>query len=180
MLLPHPCQCYNGDSVRPFLTVAPVTEVPSYDNLGPNRDRAFDKFALPDLPVMRDGAERSVSHIASFGRLVTVPRDYLTTSQRIACLSHKGLGLLAKRLIRFQLRMPTELADTMAYTMSQWNEAYLMQAWVRKYKTLKGYSAWLRTPCRIETLDSKDPVIPSEYVLGAVDVLLSEIEGLEA
>src|SRR5258708_4242769 len=99
MLLPHPCQCYNGDKLRPHLTVAPVTEIPNYDTFGPERDRAFDKFALPDLPVIRDGSECPVSHLASFGRLLTVPRDYLVTSQRIACLSHKGLGLLAKRLI---------------------------------------------------------------------------------
>jgi hypothetical protein len=155
--------------------VAPVTEVPNYENLGPNRDRAFDKFALPDLPVLRDGEERLVSHIASFGRLLTVPKDYLSTSYRIACLSHKGLGLLAKRLIRFQLRMPSQLSDTMAYTMSQWNEAYLMQVWVRKYKSLEGYSSWLRMPRVIAALDPDNPVTPSDYVVGALDVLLDEV-----
>lgn len=175
MIVPHPCQCYYGDNLRPLLTVAPVTEVPNYENLGPDKDRAYDKFALPDLPVTRDGREQLVSHMANFGRLLTVPKDYLPTSNRIACLSHKGLGLLAKRLIRFQLRMPSELSDTMAYTMNQWNEAFLMQAWVRKYKSLVGFSSWLKTPRMIASLDSINPVTPADFVVGALEVLLEEV-----
>jgi hypothetical protein len=178
MLLPHPCQCYNGDRLRPRLTVAPVTEVPNYENFGADRDRAYDKFALPDLPVMREGNETSISHVASFGRLVTVPKDYLSPSNRMACLSHKGLGLLAKRVIRFQLRMPTELTATMAYTASQWNEAFLMQAWVRTHGTLEGFSNWMKSPMSIPSLDAYELVVPQEIVTGAVDVLLNEIAKL--
>lgn len=175
MLLPHPCQCYNGDSLRPRLTVAPVTEVLNYDNFGEDRDRAYDKFALPDLPVIREGKESRISHVASFGRLVTVPKDYLSPSSRLACLSHRGLGLLAKRVIRFQLRMPTELISTMAYTASQWNEAFLMQAWVRKHGTLAGFSTWMQTPLTIWTINANEATVPQEVVTGALDILLEEI-----
>lgn len=178
MLLPHPCQCYNGDSLRPRLTVAPVTDVLNYENFGPDRDKAYDKFALPDLPVIRDGNETLISHVASFGRLVTVPKEYLSPSNRVACLSHKGLGLLAKRVIRFQLRMPTELTATMAYTASQWNEAFLMQAWVRKHGTLEGFSNWMSSPISIPSLDDNELVVPQEHVTGALDVLLDEVAKL--
>jgi hypothetical protein len=179
MLLPHPCQCYNGDSLRPQLTVAPVTEVLNYDNFGEDHSRAYDKFALPDLPVTRDGDEALISHVASFGRLTTVPRDYLDPGRRIACLSHKGLGLLAKRLIRFQLRMPSQLGQVMVFTQSQWNEAFLMQAWIRKHRTLKGFSAWMKTPCIVPQLNASQDVIPIDYLLGALEALIETIENLE-
>ena len=178
MLIPHPCQCYNGDKLRSHLTVAPVQEVPNYDTLGPERDRAFDKFALPDLPVTQEGDGQSISYLANFGRLLTVPREYLIPSRRIACLSHQGLGLLAKRLIRFQLRMPSRLSDTMAYTTNQWNEAFLMQAWVRKHLTLKGYSRWLKTPCVIKALDEEQPLVPADYLTGALDVLIDAVTAM--
>jgi hypothetical protein len=175
MLLPHPCQCYHGDRLRSHLTVAPVTEVPNYDTFGPAKDRAFDKFALPDLLVTRDDREEAISHLASFGRMVTVPKTYLSTSQRIACLSHMGLGLLAKRLIRFQLRMPANLSDTMVYTAHQWNEAFIMQAWVRRFKSLEGYSDWMSSPQLVPSLNASQAIVPNDYVTGALDDLLDEV-----
>ncbi|MEV4751846.1 hypothetical protein AB0K21_36290 [Streptosporangium sp. NPDC049248] len=178
MLVPHPCQCYHGDKLRPRLTVAPVTEVPHYDNFGPERAGAMDKFALPDLPVLLGGKETVASHVADFGRLVSIPNRYLHTSRRMACLSHLGLGLLAKRLLRFQIRMPSTLANTTAYTFRQWNESFVMQAWIRSNGgSLKGFSDWLRTPQVIPALDPVHPVVPGDYLDGALDVLIEEISG---
>lgn len=177
MVVPHPCQCYHGDKLRPYITVAPVTEVPSYDNFGPNRSGAKDKFALPDLPVMIDGQLQVRSHVANFGRLVSIPQRYLSTTSRIACLSHKGLGLLAKRILQFQLRYPSELAQVMAYTQTQWQESWLMQAWVRTHGSLKGYSDWVRGSHVIPALDPNNPVTPYDFLAGALDVLLEHVTG---
>jgi hypothetical protein len=71
--------------------------------------------------------------------------------------------------------MPSQLSDTMAYTTKQWNEAFLMQAWVRKHKSLEGFSVWAKTPRVIVALDAERPVVPDDYVVGALDVLLAEI-----
>jgi hypothetical protein len=134
MVVPHPCQCYNGDRLRPFLTLAPVTIVPNYGNFGRARSGAKDKFALPDLPY-RDGDRRwaAATCVADFGRLFSAPSGWLRISDRVACLSHQGLGLLAKRVLGFQLRYTPDLTTAMAYTASEWNEAFLMQAWVRRH-----------------------------------------------
>jgi hypothetical protein len=173
MVVPHPCQCYHGDKLRPWLTVAPVKEVPSYDNFGETRTGAADKFALLDLPAGRgEGASRS-SHVADFGRITSIGAEYLSTSNRVACLSHMGLGLLAKRLLRFQLRAPSELAQVMAFTQKQWNESFLMQAWVRKHGSLKGYSNWQKTALVVPALGGE--IIPDEFILSSHDVLIGYI-----
>lgn len=177
MVVPHPCQCYHGDKLRPFITVAPVTEVPDYENFGEDRRGAKDKFALPDLLPTVEGERQPRSHVANFGRLVSVPYRYLRTDARIACLSHKGLGLLAKRILQFQLRYPSELAQVMAYTYTQWQEAFLMQAWVRSHGSLKGYSKWIRGEQVIPALDLSKPVVPYNYLAGALDVLLEVVSG---
>lgn len=178
MLVPHPCQCYNGDNVRPYLTVAPVTPAQSYDNFGEDRTGAKDKFALVGLPVMgKDGASSAVSCVASFGKLISVPRRWLSTRHRIACLSHEGIGLLGKRLMQFQMRCPTTLAQAMAFTAGEWNESFLMQAWVRKNGRLRGYSKWLRTPRVFEGVADGRPVTPYEIRELALDVLLEAITG---
>jgi hypothetical protein len=173
MLVPHPCQCYHGDSLRPYLTLAPVTEVRDYSTFGLDHTGAKDKFALLDLPTgSADGAPRK-SHVANFGRLLSVGKDYIHPRKRVACLSHMGLGLLTKRLLQFQLRAPSELATVMAFTQKQWNEAFVMQAWVRSRGSLKGFTEWMRTETRIAALG--DRVVPDDYVTGAVEVLLDEV-----
>ena len=178
MLVPHPCQCYNGDNVRPHLTVAPVIPVENYENFGEDRKGAKDKFALPDL-LVRDESNQWVarSHVADFGRLVTVPKKYFQhMPNRVSCLSHKGLGLLAKRLVQFQLRTDIDLANAMAYTTNEWNEALLMQAWVRKHNKLKGYSRFMFTAVNIPGVGD-GPVRPYDVRVGAFDVLLELITG---
>lgn len=120
MLVPHPCQCYNGDNVRPYLTVAPVNLVENYENFGEDRRGAKDKFALPDLPFLdQRGSWQQGTHVADFGRLVSVPQKYFRSSSRVSCLSHQGLGLLSKRLSLFQLRHRLELAEAMAFTAAR-------------------------------------------------------------
>lgn len=170
MVVPHPCQCYNGDKLRATLTVAPVREVAGYSNFGDDRTRAIDKFALLDLPNDRSANSPRSSHVADFGKLLSINPSYLKTDRRVACLSHKGLGLLAKRLLRFQLRAPSQLAQVMAYTMKQWNESFIMQAWVRRFGSLKGYSDWQRHPTTIPELGGE--VVPDEYVISAADALI--------
>lgn len=178
MVVPHPCQCYNGDNLRPHLTVAPVKLVEDYDNFGDDRRGAKDKFALPDLPALSEsGGWKVGSHVADFGRLVSVPRKYLWQRKRVSCLSHKGLGLLAKRLALFQLRHPIALADAMAFTAAEWNESFLMQAWIRENEgRLKGYTNFMRTPVALEGV-GEDPVVPYDVRVGALDKLLEAITG---
>lgn len=177
MLVPHPCQCYNGDNVRPYLTIAPVTAVQSYDNFGEDRTGAKDKFALLGLPVGKDAVATPTSCVANFGRLISVPRRWLSTRNRIACLSHEGIGLLGKRLLQFQMRCPTTLAQAMAFTAGEWNESFLMQAWVRKYGKLKKFTRWMRTPQIFRGVADGRPVTPYEIRELALDVLLEAITG---
>ncbi len=178
MLVPHPCQCYNGDNLRPYLTVAPVSLVEDYATFGEDKKGAKDKFALPDLLVRNpaSGEWEPRSHVANFGRLTSIPKKYFRESKRVSCLSHQGLGLLAKRLTTFQLRHEVELANAMAYTTEEWHEAKLMQAWVRKNGKLKGFAAFLRTPIKIPGVGDG---LTSPYAVrsGAVDVLLELITG---
>lgn len=176
MVVPHPCQCYHGDKLRPRLTVAPVRQVPGYDNFRSDRSGAKDKFALPDLPAPQpDGTWQATSHVADLGRLTTVGSPWLSTGNRVTCLSHQGLGLLAKRVLGFQLRYPITLANAMAYTAAEWNEAYLMQAWVRRHGQLKGFSDWLRALQAIPGVGGGQPVAPYEVRAGAFDALLALI-----
>lgn len=177
MVVPHPCQCYHGDKLRPRLTVAPVRQVPDYDNFGADYTGARDKFALPDLPVLTSGRHVPTTHVADLGRLLTVGRQWLEPASRVACLSHHGLGLLAKRVLGFQLRYPTTLANTMAFTAAEWNEAFLMQAWVRREGRLKGFTDWLRTARVIPGVNGGRPIAPYEVRAGAVDALLVLITG---
>lgn len=178
MLVPHPCQCYNGDNVRPYLTVAPVSLVEDYTTFGEDRKGAKDKFALPDLlvPNPSSGTPEALSYVANLGRLTSVPKKYFKESKRISCLSHQGLGLLAKRLTMFQLRHEVELANAMAYTMEEWHEAKLMQAWVRKHGKLKGFSTFLRTPVNVPGVGD-GLTAPYEVRAGAIDALLELITG---
>ncbi|MFD4540876.1 hypothetical protein [Streptomyces bauhiniae] len=173
MIIPHPCQCYYGDKLRPFITVAPVRQVLDYDNFGEDRTGSKDKFALPDLVMQK--SEDHKSFVADFGRIVSVPQGYLQPQSRIACLSHMGLGLLAKRFIQFQSRVPSELAQVMAFTQDQWHESFLMQAWVRRHRTLKGFTTWVRTKKVIDGIAQGVPVIPYDYLTSAIDELIHAI-----
>lgn len=179
MVVPHPCQCYSGDTLRPCLTVAPIKVVAGYYDFRPDRSGAKDKFALPDLPY-RDSNGRwlTATCVADFGRLLSAPSSWLDLEQRVACLSHKGLGLLAKRVLGFQLRFPSTLSATMAYTHNEWYEAFLMQAWIRRHRSLKGYSAWLRTAIDLPTVGAPGELVKPYDVRGSAnDVLLQLITG---
>lgn len=177
MLVPHPCQCYNGDNVRPYLTVAPVNHVENYESFGEDRKGAKDKFALPDLPFLGEqDTWQQGTHVADFGRLVSIPRKYFRLSNRVSCLSHEGLGLLSKRLALFQLRHRIGLAEAMAFTAAEWNESYLMQAWVRKNGNLKGFTKFLGTPIDLPGA-GEGPVRPCDVRVGALDLLLETITG---
>ena len=175
MIVPHPCQCYAGDKLRKKLTVAPIHAVPNYSDFRPDRTGAKDKFALPDLPLRGASGEFTpTTCVADFGNLVSVSSLNINTRDRIACLSHEGLGLLAKRVLSFQLRAPIDLTTGMSYTLSEWSESFLMQAWVRRFGTLKGYSNFLRTPVEIPGL-AGGPAIPYEVRAMARDELLEII-----
>lgn len=179
MVVPHPCQCYYGDKLRPWITVAPVKRVENYANFGEDRSGAKDKFALPDLQVRGENGEwHEQSSVADFGRLVSVPCSWLRIDGRICCLSHRGLGLLAKRVLGFQLRdRNTTLSMAMAYVQAEWNESFLMQAWVRREGSLRGFTDWLRNPQVIKGLEDGRPVVPANYRDGALDILLEAISG---
>ncbi|WP_330265377.1 hypothetical protein [Streptomyces griseorubiginosus] len=174
MVVPHPCQCYHGDNLRKFITVAPVSQVLGYENFGADRTGKKDAFALPDLFAWRDGDE-GVSYIADFGRIVSIPSSYLSLKSRIACLSHMGMGLLSKRFIAFQSRVPSRLGEVMAATQHQWNEAFLMQAWVQKNGKLKGFSTWMRSQVMIPSINETDPITPGDYVTSSTAELLQDI-----
>lgn len=178
MIVPHPCQCYYGDKLRPFITVAPVQQVENYDNFTETKTGAKDKFGLPSLRVHQKDSWEYLDHVANFSKIFSVPNKWLSIRNRIACLSHQGLGLLAKRVLGFQLRdNSTTLANAMAFTQAEWSEAFLMQAWVRKFGSLKGYSIWMQTPRIIEGLGGGSAVIPAEYRAGALDALMQAITG---
>jgi hypothetical protein len=181
MVVPHPCQCYHGDRLRPFLTLAPVSEVLNYGDFGRTRTGAKDKFALPDLPYRTEAGEWSeATCVADFGRLFSAPSGWLHIADRMACLSHRGLGLLAKRVLGFQLRYPLDLIAAMAFTSAEWNEAYLMQAWMRKHGSLDGYSKWMCTPTVIAGVGHADELVkPYDVRPSALDALLELITGQE-
>lgn len=96
MVVPHPCQCYYGDRLRPYLTVAPIKIVENYDNFGEDHAGAKDKFALLDLPLpgSSDGNWTAQSCVADRGRMFSVPGRWLKLESRAACLTHEGIGLL--------------------------------------------------------------------------------------
>jgi hypothetical protein len=171
MVVPHPCQCYHGDKLRPFITVAPVSQVLNYDNFGADLTGKKDSFALPDL-LGEDG----VSYVANFGKVTSLPYSYLPTNKRIACLSHMGIGLLSKRFIQFQARVPSRLGEVMAFSQDQWNEAFLMQAWVQKHGKLKGFAHWLRNEVVIESINSAAPLVPQNYVTSSLAELIEELK----
>ncbi|MFF4563019.1 hypothetical protein [Streptomyces sp. NPDC001435] len=173
MVIPHPCQCYYGDKLRPYITVAPVTQVLDYENFGTDRTGRKDKFALPDLMMQKGEGHRSF--VADFGKIVSVPQSYLQLSNRVACLSHMGLGLLAKRFIQFQSRVPSEMAQVMAFTQDQWHESFLMQAWVRRHRSLKGFTEWMRSETCIAGIADGVPIIPYGYVTSAPEELMQAI-----
>jgi len=178
MVVPHPCQCYYGDNLRPYLTVAPVKAVDHFDNFGPDRNGAKDKFALLDLPLPDgQGGWVTTQCVGDFGRMLSLPSQWLKLDQRVACLTHRGLGLLAKRVLGFQLRYPTTLAQTMAYTQAEWNEAPLMQEWVRTHEgKLRGFTDWMTTPRAIPGVSQGDElIVPRSLRLGGLDVLLAMI-----
>lgn len=178
MVVPHPCQCYHGDRIRPRLTVAPLSEVANFDNFGADRSGAKDKFALPGLPTSNpESTWTARDYVADLGRLTTVRSSWLLPDKRLACLSQEGLGLLAKRILGFQLRYPIALAAAMAYTAGEWSESFLMQAWVRRHGSLRGFTDWLRSEQIIEGINAGDPVVPYDVRAGALDVLLSSISG---
>ena len=178
MIVPHPCQCYHGDTLRSKLTVAPIKAVEvEIDSDAPGQK---DKFALLDLPRRtEDGTWTTQTSVADFGRLVSVPQRWIVTGgYRVACLSHKGLGLLAKRMTDFQLRQPITLNNAMSFTAKEWYEAFLMQAWVRKHRSLKGYSAWMRTPIQIVGVGAEGEwVTPYSVRTSGYDALMELITG---
>jgi hypothetical protein len=174
MIVPHPCRCYHGDRLRDRLTVAPVEIAASYHEFRPDSSGWTDRFGLPEL---LDHSDKG-GHVANFGQLVSLPTTWLNLNSRIACLSHKGLGLLAKRVLGFQLRCPVDLASAMTYTAGEWTEALLMQAWVRKHLTLAGYSKWLKTPLVINGVNGGQPIAPRDLRESGLDVLLTEITGV--
>jgi hypothetical protein len=177
MLVPHPCQCYHGDKLRAYLTVAPIKEVPNYDNFRPDKSGAKDKFALPDLPMRTsNGTWSTVTCVADFGRLISLPRRGFAIENRIANLTPKGLGLLAKRVIGFQVRYSHPLAQAMSFTTAEWHESFLMQAWVRKHGSLSGYTNWAKTPISIPGLGTPGELTaPYEVRASANDALLELI-----
>jgi hypothetical protein len=181
MVVPHPCQCYHGDRLRPYLTLAPVTVVSSYGEFGHDRTGAKDKFALPDLPYRTEAGDWSaVTSVADFGRLFSAPSEWLFSAERLACLSHMGLGLLAKRVLSFQLRYTLDLTTAMTFTAAEWNEAFLMQAWTRSHRSLVGYSKWMRSPTVITGVGQVGELVkPYEVRASALDALLELITGQE-
>lgn len=157
MVVPHPCQCYHGDGLRPKLTVAPVRLVENYSDFGDDMTGQKDKFPLTDLQI-RTASELSAlptegettppvpsqSHVAALGELASVPSNLLTPADRVASLSHKGIGFLIVRILGFQTR-ETKLSITkaMTYVTKEWEEALVMSAWVDKHRTLDGFTKWI-------------------------------------
>jgi hypothetical protein len=63
----------------------------------------------------------------------------------------------------------------MAATQHQWNEAFLMQAWVQKHGKLKGFSTWMRSEVVIPSISELASVIPSHYVTSSMPELIEVI-----
>lgn len=174
LVLPHPCQCYKGDELRNLLTVAPVVELENWSYFGSGSRKGKDRFGLPDL----HGIPGS-KHAADFSALLSIPSRWLALDSRIACLSWKGYGLLAKRILGFQLRADYPLSDTMRYTSGEWNESFAMQAWVERHGSLTGYTAWMWTETHLTGVGPGDVLIkPYEIRESALDVLLAAISGM--
>jgi len=174
IVVPHPCRCFHGDTLRTRLTVAPVEMADSYHEFRKDRSGWTARFGLPGLL----GHTAMGGYVANFGQITSLPTSWLDLNKRVACLSHKGLGLLAKRVLGFQLRCPVDLGSAMNYTAGEWTEAFLMQAWVRKHQTLAGYTKWLKTPRVIDGVNAGEPIAPRELRETGHDILMTEITGV--
>ena len=177
MVVPHPCQCYNGDKLRDFLTVAPVKLAQHYSDFGQDLSGDKDKFPLPDLVVYNTSddpidVQPSESYVASFGQMVSLPSSYLDRDRRIACLSHKGLGFLAKRVLSFQLRGDFSITSAQTYTAGQWQEAHLMEVWEHEHGSLDGYTNWLQKDIVQHPLDQEVTIRRAELLEGRPDLLM--------
>lgn len=181
MVIPHPCQCYHGDRLREFLTVAPVSLAESYGDFGPDMSGGKDKFPLPDLMLHKNNGTSRVkpaqSYVAAFGRMVSVPSTYLNVGNRIACLSHKGLGFLAKRVLSFQIRSDIAITAAMSFTAEQWAEADLMQSWVSTRGRLDGYTTWLKGEEITHPLDSSRRIRRDALLSSRPDLLMGMLTG---
>lgn len=184
MVLPHPCECYHGDSLRPWLTVAPVRLAENYGDFGHDLTGGKDKFPLPDLMLFNTKGTQystsvrpSESYVAAFGQMVSIPSTYLDRQRRIASLTHKGLGLLAMRILSFQLRANFSISQTLTYTADQWAEADLMQAWVEKNGILGGYTQWLKKDVIPHPLAPSRSIRRDELLASRPDILMEMLNG---
>jgi hypothetical protein len=66
----------------------------------------------------------------------------------------------------------------MAFTAAEWNESFVMQAWVRKKGSLAGFSEWSQTPQVIPGVNAGRPTKPYDVRAGALDALLELISGV--
>lgn len=168
MLLPHPCQCHKGDTVRPRLVVAPVELVPQGEGFRSGFASHWPYFPLEGL----DGDSKV--YRADLALVQTVPSAYLSPEQgRIACLSEIGVGLLMKRLLKFQTRVDHALGDVVASFHDDWVDAEIWQVWRETRGTAAGYEKWKNTEQTIQGLP--EPVIPKHMLVGRTSQLIDHL-----
>jgi hypothetical protein len=172
MLYPHPCQSYRGDQLRPYLTVARVRQEPSGSRFRPDFTGKWACFPLEDL--LGDGA---ISQ-AELGELHSLPSTWFEPANRIACLSHVGVGLLHKRLLIIETRQEASLSEVMASLQDQWQDIHLWAIWNEVKGTLSGYEKWKREPQLIAGCGT-EPVKPKDVIELRFDQLSDAIRASE-
>ncbi len=65
----------------------------------------------------------------------------------------------------------------MNFTAGEWSESFLMQAWVRRHRSLIGFTAWLHQPTVIAGVNNDEPIAPYDLREGALGELLDVLTG---
>jgi hypothetical protein len=152
MVVPHPCSCYYGDTLRPKLTVAIVRPLAT----GTKIDwRPLNNFPLPAIRAGIDG-------IADIGELVTIPSSWLVPSNRVACLTLNGTAWLHKRILKYTTRLMWLVANLETGLLREWDDVAVWTAWRMSRGTFDGYAAWKKAAVEIPVLglNRPDDVIP--------------------
>lgn len=171
MLLPHPCGCHRGDSLRPRLTVAPLEELPGgarsdFTSVDWKTNRLFP------LPALGDGPRVA----AMLETLQWVPSSWLKSERRIACLSLRGVSLLNARLLKQMTRLDESVENIMASLQHQWADAQLWGVWRETTGGPAGYEAWKKTEVDVPGVGR---LRPNDVIPGRVPSLIDVLRGTQ-
>jgi hypothetical protein len=166
MLMPHPCSCYAGDSLRSSLSVSPIRCSGSVTG---GDWRTQWKFPVPGVSNEVDGwVDLSTTH--------TVPASWLASSRRAASLTLLGVSWIHKRLLKYMTRLNWSVDNLTAQLKRQWDDIALWEVWSEVHGTQLGYEAWKKQTITVPSLGE---VIPDAVIPGRTQHLIAFLRGEE-